>query len=497
MQEYRTQTSRSETFVARAAAAIVLAATLAGCAAQGNGQAIHHSEPTFMRLTEERVFAQSLRQRYLELATNAYDRSDFTRSDFYSLRAIMAVEGKLVDPAGSGVKGSPAIDAARIRLNRSLSRGARTGAPALAARAQAGYDCWWLESQKGGDAAIANACATNTAGVLSELDTIGTGLARPTRAPAPQQYVITGNTPSQTIEAGGTRIEIVRQRSQDSVRPAAIPAPARSSHVEPSLEFEAPQSYVAPLAPLSPRPAQFRRTLPDPVQVPVPASEPVGHPSLHTFTIEPPVGDSYIETVPVFDSLGPINLIPDYDAILPFAPTQGGQYVPIEAESYSAVDLGLPLAEARTMPFAAPVYSSVRTMPVVAAPVMMEQSGDVLSTLLEARNTSGADYSVYFGFDSAEITPEGEDVLVDALEQMASSDRGTLSLMGFTDSAGDSRYNQLLAMRRANAVRSFIQKRADRPVRFEIMPVGEAEAVKNGGDGVSEALNRRVELVLR
>lgn len=494
MSEYRTIQSRLETPVARTVTAVVLAAALAGCAAQGGGQAIRQSEPTFMRLTEERVFAQALRQRYLELATHAYDRADFTRSDFYSLRAIMAVEGKLVEPAGAGVKGDPALDAARVRLGRSIARGARTGAPELAARAQAGYDCWWLESQAGGDAAVASACAANTAGVLSRLDAIGTGLARSTRPAGSRRFVIDGDTPSQTVDMDGARVEVLRQRA---AAPRA-PAPVRAAPVAPSPAFAPPPAFVppqsrpAPLAPLPPLPVEpARRSLPDFPQG-TEALEDV--PSLRTFTIEPApaAADTYVQTVPFPASPGPVDLIPDYEAVLPFAPARGGQYVDIGEDSF-------PAPVVPTVPFAPPVYSDAGTAPLAAAPaaVMMEQSGDVLSTLLEARTRNGADFSVYFGFDSAEITPEGQDVLVDALEQIALGDRGTVSLMGFTDSAGDSRYNQLLAMRRANAVRSFIQQRANRPVRFEIMPVGEAEAVRNGGDGVTEALNRRVEIVLR
>ena len=507
MQDFRTTPSLSETFIPRAVAAVCLATILAGCAAQGNGKGIRHSEPTFMRLTEERVFAQALRQRYLELATNAYDRADFGRSDFYSLRAIMAVEGKLADPAGAGVKGAPDIDAARISLGRSLARGARTGAPDLAARAQAGYDCWWLESKPGGDTAIAEACAYNTKAVLSELDVIGTGTARATRSSEPQQYVITGDTPSQSIDAGDTRIEIARQQT------AAPLAPPRPSYAEPSYEFEAapsplpPEPYVAPLAPLAPLPAAPREAMPAPVAA---APVPTG-PSLRTFTVEPDYEDTYIPTFPIEGSYeyeyppqGPIDLIPDYETAFPYVPPQGGQYVATESRTYETADFSAPLMEATAPPYTAPpVYMDVTSAapasmaPPMAAPVMMDQGSDVLTTLLEARKGSASDFAVYFGFDSADITPEGRDVLEDTIERLTLNDRGTVALMGFTDSAGDSRYNQLLAMRRANAVRSYIQSRATRPVRFTIMPVGEAEAVRNGGDGVTEALNRRVEIMLR
>ena len=97
MPDFRTLSFRSGTRNPRAVAALLLGTILVGCTAPG-GAGVSKYEPTYMRLTEERAFAESLRQRYLELATHAYDRGDLDRSDFYSLRALMAVEGKLAAP---------------------------------------------------------------------------------------------------------------------------------------------------------------------------------------------------------------------------------------------------------------------------------------------------------------------------------------------------------------------------------------------------------------
>ena len=528
MPEFRTPPSRFETGLARAATAIALAATLAGCAAQGGMQAISHDEPTFLRLTEERVFGQALRQRYLELATNAYDRADFERSDFYSLRAIMAVEGKLVDP-GMGAQSDEKIVAARVRLMNSLGSGARVGSPDLAARAQAAYDCWWLESQPGGDAAIANACAINAETALAELEVIGTGTRLATaRTAEPQQFVVNNQTPSQRIDAGSATIEIVNQ-------PSATGAPAQSY---------AQNSYAAPTypAPSMPHttyampPMQQRAALARTVQ----GIEPMDSVSARTFVVEAPAplarsryegyeypADTVVQTVPLQEGYGPIDLIPGYDdlpyseQVIDTVPMQQGlyegrgevlydarteqryegQYVTFEPERRAVAAMAPIYDDAafgqQMTALQAPVYTEGGAMPMAVAPEMMGQSGDVLTSLVGARTGGSSDFAVYFGFDSDVITPEGEDVLADTVERLILEDRGTVALMGFTDSAGDSRYNQLLAMRRANAVRSYIQQRADRAIRFRIMPVGEAEAVKTGGDGVTEALNRRVEIMLQ
>ncbi len=522
MPEFRTTLSRSETGVARAFTALALTAALAGCAAPSGMRAVTNAEPTFMRLTEERVFAQALRQRYLELATNAYDRADFERSDFYSLRAIMAVEGKLADPSGAGAVDTDALGAARIRLANGFAGGARLGAPDLAARAQAAYDCWWLESQEGGDPNIATACATNASAALAELDVIGTGNrladARIASPSEPRQVVINGQTPSQTIDAGGSTIQIINQPVNNyaapqggyaetviATRPIGQPTQHRAvlsrtvppvepmrSHSARAFVVEAP----APLAPMHPAP------------MPV---EPVRSTTL--YSADDGAFDTVIPTVPVMDAMpvedhyAPINLMPSVEVAtmvetVPMmeAPIPQGRYVPFQ-EDRRAVTAMQPIYDddmpsTQVAALDTPVYTD--TAPIAPAPVMMEQaSGDVLTSLIDARDDGRADYAVYFGFDSDEITPEGEDVLIDSIERLALEDRDTVSLMGFTDSAGDSRYNQLLAMRRANAVRKFIQEKSDRKLRFEIMPVGEAEAVENGGDGVTEALNRRVEIVVR
>lgn len=552
MPDYRTHPSRSETGLARAATAIALAAILAGCASQGNMQAISHDEPTFQRLTEERVFAQALRQRYLELATNAYDRADFERSDFYSLRAIMAVEGKLADP-GMTAGGDEALAAARIRLLNSFANGSRIGSADLAARAQAAYDCWWLESQPGGDPAIASACATNAGAALAELEVIGTGTRVAAARAEPQQFAVDTQTPSQTFEAGGATIQIINQ-------PMNVGAPA-PSYAAPG--YAAPD-YVAPQANYEMPAIQQRAALARTMQ----GIEPMESHSSRTFVVEAPAPqaqtgyagyerpmDTVVPTVPFQEGFDPIDLIPDYEG-LPYSegvpaeqgiyegqyegmyegryegqyegqyqgqyqdqyqgqyetqgdvlydarPEQGlgGQYTTFEPERQAVTSMA-PIYDdgmsGRQMAaIQAPVYSDAGDMPMTAAPQMMDMSNDVLSSLVGARSGGGSDFSVYFGFDSDVITPEGEDVLADTVERLILEDRNTIALMGFTDSAGDSRYNQLLAMRRANAVRSYIQQRANKALRFRIMPVGEAEAVKQGGDGVTEALNRRVEIMIQ
>jgi outer membrane protein OmpA-like peptidoglycan-associated protein len=148
---------------------------------------------------------------------------------------------------------------------------------------------------------------------------------------------------------------------------------------------------------------------------------------------------------------------------------------------------------------AVPVFNTepIETMPMVEmAALPMTQDGAV-EALMQATLNQSSDFSVFFGFDSDEVTLEAEDVLIDTVEQIRLSGATRVGLMGFTDSVGDARYNQLLAMRRAQSVRKYLQDALGASVTFEIMPVGEVQAVQNGGDGVKEALNRKVEVSIQ
>ena len=467
----------------RITAALIMGSVLVGCTGPGGGPGASRYEPTYLRLTEERQFAQALRQHYLELATNAYDRGDVSRSDFYSLRALMAAEGKLARPgeisrhAGAGEEGA----AAGRRLRQALSTGARTGSPDLAARAQAAYDCWLLESGPDGDAQIAQSCRFNALNALAQLESAGTG-ARLIESGGPVQpqgasYVIEAGAPSQTINApAGYTIEIITEQVAAPQYQAQKQLPARYTAIEaPAPQYATPQApapqYVQSRAIAAP---QFVETVPlrsfpaAPMQTEYAAVAPAqaayaydpGYAPLATVPVEPmpmayePAPMSRMQAVPSID-LGPIESIPVFDR------------------------------------------RPVQSMPMVEMAALPMTNDASVNALIEASASQRGDFSVFFGFDSDKVTLEGEDVLIDTVEQIKLSGASRVTLMGFTDSMGDARYNQLLAMRRAQSVRKFLQGKIGRDITFEILPVGEVQAVREGGDGVKEALNRKVEIALQ
>lgn len=492
MPDFRTYSFRSGSKSLSVVAALLAGSILAGCTAPGGGGYVSRNEPTYLRLTEERIFAQSLRQRYLELATYAYDRGDVARSDFYSLRALMAVEGKLAEPTELHTVSLPSGTAeeaasAHARLTSAMSSGVRTGAPDLAARAQAAYDCWLLEAGPEGDAAIAQSCRYNTFETLARLEgaSVGAQIAHAGghEYPAPQSYVITSATPSQTIQTNGVTIEVIQQPASHGVTyHPAQPAPsyamvehaapamvqtvpyAETIHVGPLPEFEAPAGY-------QPVPVIYR----DDAAL---MTQEIAHAPMPVQTIDLGPYEERVMTLPAQ---------PTYTDLTPI------QQEPVAAMAETVEPLP---AETYTM---TPVYGTepVEAMPSVAMSTGAIEAAGAADALMSASATMQSDFAVYFGFDSDEITPEAEDVLIDTVERIRLSGGKRVTLTGFTDSMGDARYNQLLAMRRAQSVRKYLSKALGSDVKFEMLPIGEVAAVQNGGDGVMEALNRRVEVAIQ
>lgn len=506
MADFRTTPFRYGTPRARILASLLAGSILVGCTGPGGTGHISKYEPTFTRMTEERLFAQSLRQRYLELATYAYDRGDLDRSDFYSLRALMAVEGKLVEPTRPDVFAldhgtAEEAQTAYERLSTALMGGIRTGAPDLAARAQAAYDCWLLESGPDGDAAAAQSCRYNTFDTIARLDAASVGAqvahAGGHHYAAPRTVVIDGSTPAQTIQANGVTIEVIHQaaapavayRSAPTVQyaaappayPASVPYP-KDVRFEPAPAVPAPMTYVA----ADPMPASYQTVdhgaavetyaMPSDFEaLPVISAQDADMLRHHGAVAAPAAEMAMMERIETAPVGAPINIIPE--AELPPMP--------------------VPAADPRMIETAPVFGAGAEPVPMVSLSETAIEAGGAARALIDAQAALQSDFAIYFGFDSDEVTPEAEDVLADALERIKLSGATQVTLTGFTDSMGDARYNQLLAMRRAQSVRKYLQEKTGGAVSFEILPIGEVQAVQNGGDGVMEALNRRVELAIR
>jgi outer membrane protein OmpA-like peptidoglycan-associated protein len=118
--------------------------------------------------------------------------------------------------------------------------------------------------------------------------------------------------------------------------------------------------------------------------------------------------------------------------------------------------------------------------------------------LTEKAELPRLDFSISFGFDSAEIDQESYRTLDALAGALKSNDlqKSRFLINGHTDSKGEEDYNQELSQRRANAVVQYLVAQHDiDPQRLKAIGFGET-ALKDLGDGES-AINRRVEIVNR
>lgn len=114
--------------------------------------------------------------------------------------------------------------------------------------------------------------------------------------------------------------------------------------------------------------------------------------------------------------------------------------------------------------------------------------------IIEPMTPEEAMYLVFFDFDSFAIGPGGNNVLDAVGEEARRRGVSGINIVGHTDSAGPEKYNEALAMKRANAV---LKALAARGIPAEIVHVegrGENDLLVRTPDNVREPANRRAQI---
>lgn len=105
-------------------------------------------------------------------------------------------------------------------------------------------------------------------------------------------------------------------------------------------------------------------------------------------------------------------------------------------------------------------------------------------------------FIVFFNFDKAALTSTARGIIRAATAEARKRRGVRLVLTGHTDRAGRTGYNQRLSMRRAVAVRNELVRLGIARNQIGVSAKGESAPLVSTADGVREAQNRRVEIVL-
>jgi len=106
-------------------------------------------------------------------------------------------------------------------------------------------------------------------------------------------------------------------------------------------------------------------------------------------------------------------------------------------------------------------------------------------------------FTLYFVEGRNELTDESKRVFESVFPDIAKHPVPDIVVIGHTDSVGTDAYNDKLSLQRADAVRDALIQRGIRAGDIVAEGRGKRDPLVATGEGVSEARNRRVEVIVR
>jgi outer membrane protein OmpA-like peptidoglycan-associated protein len=105
--------------------------------------------------------------------------------------------------------------------------------------------------------------------------------------------------------------------------------------------------------------------------------------------------------------------------------------------------------------------------------------------------------TLYFRFESDELTDESRALVPEILKAVKDQPAPDVVVIGHTDTTGSSAFNFELGLKRATAVRSILVEAGLDEPSVEVTTLGEADLLVPTADEVPEPRNRRVEIIVR
>jgi len=120
---------------------------------------------------------------------------------------------------------------------------------------------------------------------------------------------------------------------------------------------------------------------------------------------------------------------------------------------------------------------------------------DQQPTDIHQLNEAGFLQTVYFAFDSFDLTPSTQATLRDNAERMKAHPTYNILILGHCDERGTIEYNLALGERRANSVRDYLVSLGVERSRVRVVTYGEERPAAPGHDEAAWSQNRRAEFL--
>lgn len=122
-------------------------------------------------------------------------------------------------------------------------------------------------------------------------------------------------------------------------------------------------------------------------------------------------------------------------------------------------------------------------------------AGDLRGMALDDPDSPLSNRTVYFEFDSSEVTAEDREVVDLHARYLAANPQQRVVLEGHADERGSREYNIGLGDRRAQSVRRLMEFQGVAPDQIRTVSYGEEKPAVEGHDEQAWSRNRRVEIV--
>ncbi len=137
------------------------------------------------------------------------------------------------------------------------------------------------------------------------------------------------------------------------------------------------------------------------------------------------------------------------------------------------------------------------TAPTAVTTMTEEEVQRLFGDALSALPPAPVHFTLYFRFESNELTDESRELLPRILDTVKERAIPEVLVVGHTDTMGTPRANIELGLNRANTVRTMLVQVGLDPTTIEVRSHGEGDLLVKTADETPEPRNRRVEISVR